>query len=47
MLALGTVLGDAFAQAAVVIPEGLVGPASETGDTSALAKGLPPCSLPP
>ena len=38
MLALGTVLGDAFAQAAVVIPESLVGPASETGDTTALAK---------
>ncbi len=38
MLAMGTVLGDAFAQAAVVIPEGLVGPASETGDVTALAK---------
>lgn len=38
MLALGSVLGDAFSQAAVVIPEGLVGDAREDNDATALAK---------
>ena len=37
MLALGNQLGDAFAQAAVLIPQGLTGPASEADDAPALA----------
>ena len=38
LLELGNLLGDAFSQSAVVMPEGLVGPASEAGDATALAK---------
>ena len=38
MLELGNVLGDAFADAAVVIPEGLMGQAIAAGDASALAQ---------
>lgn len=38
MLELGNLLGDAFAEAAVVIPEGLTGQAIAAGDTSALTQ---------
>jgi phospholipase/carboxylesterase len=38
MLELGNLLGDAFADAAVVIPEGLTGQAIVAGDASALAQ---------
>lgn len=38
MLELGNLLGDAFANAAVVIPEGLAGQAIAAGDASALAQ---------